>query len=552
LTLSASRTASVFVYATNLDSTAKTVSFSASSNGGLFELYYDYYDSSLAPRAARGATLHVTAPPNMRGCDSITVTATVCGANGGACETQSRSIRVDVQPSGESSYYIAGQDYCGSYYEPALEPAGKRVYSRIEYAGYFDATNYEARFIDRPTACERVRPGEAAVFRASLLNAGAATSFDIRLLGDKDVLNAGISNSFVSLQRSEVAELSVSVSPTHYAAPGRYYVEVQAQRNGVTLASRDVCVEVEHSYGVRLSAPREVDATTCGIASFNAELENTGTGNDVFGIDVSEPDWALVETQSVNARGGQKQIFEVKIDGTRLATGVYRLGIKAVSGQNPEPRKVEDRVFVAVRVAACVPKAPLAPAQTSVAKEEKDEVVKLLVNIENPSDEPIDNVSVSLEGLPEKWSYVSESGFVVPAQSNKTLQVLVKRTTDEEAANVLLKIKSGDKVIGVQEIPRIQSRASGITGFFVAAGSNAWIIALIIIIALAVIVLSGRFSVGGQEKQDEVYASRLRSLKKQISGEGEAEQAEGSAANKENEGKPPADKRPAERGAGAG
>ncbi|MEM0475391.1 MAG: hypothetical protein QW343_01190 [Candidatus Norongarragalinales archaeon] len=521
ISLTASRTASVFVYAKNSDAAVKTIRFYAESASGALELYFDYYDASLAPFASRGVNLRVSAPANARGCDLVTVTATVCDSSPeGACETLSKTIRVFVSPSRESNYYVEFPlNYCLNYFEPAARISSNRVASHLEFEGYFDATRFDARFIDvfGVSRCKKVKPGEFARFPVSLRNTGAATSFDIRLIGDKDVLNAEVSSSFASLQRNEIAEFSVSVSPTHYAAPGRYHVVVQAQRGGIVLAEKEVCVEVEHEYDVRLSVPSEVEASTCGVSSFEAQVENTGTGRDIFEIDVSEPDWALVATRNVEARAGQKQIFEVKIDGTRLDPGVYHLGIKATSGENFGMRPASDKAFVLVKVTPCIPEKPLSPAQASVKKEEKDEVAKLLVTIENPSDAPIDNVSVSLEGLPEKWSYVSESGFVVPPHSNKTLTVLVKRTTDEEAKDVMLKIKSGDKVVGVQTIPKIESRASGLTGFFVAAGANAWIIALIIAIALAVVVLSGRLKTSEEATQEELYEKKLLSLKTKLS-----------------------------------
>jgi len=260
---------------------------------------------------------------------------------------------------------------------------------------------------------------------------------------------------------------------------------------------------------------------------------------------VSNPDWALIDTQNVQARPGQKMVFPVRIDGTRLQPGVYRLGIKATSGENPNSREVFDKAFVDVTVAACAQNVPVAAPQTSVSSgQAENDLVTLTANIVNPSDSPIENVSVELEGLPENWTYAAESGFTVPANSNKTLPIVVKRTTDEQASGVVLKIKSGDKVIGVQAIPTIASRASGLTGFFTAAGSNTWLIALIIIVALAVVVLSGKFQITGggkesqHEQQHEVYAERLRSLKKKIeevegaNAEAAAENADAEAAGK--------------------
>jgi len=259
ISFGASRAASVFVYVTNDDYESKTVSFSASSLSGNLELYYDYYDSSLGPKGSRGATLRVSAAENTRGCDSITVEATVCSADGGgACETLSRVIRASISPSRESRYYIENPvNYCVDY-ATRVEPRGSRVASSLEFTGYFDPTEYDARFVDAlgVNSCAKIKPGQFARFPVSLRNVGAATSYEIRLIGDKDVLNAALSNSYVSLQRNEIAEFSVSVAPTHYASAGRYYVEVQAQRNGVTLAEQQLCVDVEQSYGVRLSAPR--------------------------------------------------------------------------------------------------------------------------------------------------------------------------------------------------------------------------------------------------------------------------------------------------------
>ncbi|MFH0974003.1 MAG: hypothetical protein V1817_04430, partial [Candidatus Micrarchaeota archaeon] len=505
ISLYASRTANVFVYVSNPSAESQIVSFSASSASGVVSTSFNYYDARIVPRGSRGATLRITAPEIMRGCDTVTVTATVCSADGsGACETLSRDIRVYIRPSVDSRYYAdSPADYCANYYAPSTTPAGRFVRSRIELTGYFDPTAYEARFVDAygVSACKTIRPGEVARFPVSLRNTGAATSYNIRLMGDKDVLNAGVSSSYVSLERNEIAEIVVRVAPLHSASGGRYYAVVQAQRNGVVVAEKEVCVEIEHSYGVRLNAPSVVEASTCGVNGFEVELENTGTGRDIYALDVSEPDWALVATRNIEARAGEKQVFEVKIDGTRLQPGVYRLGLKATSGENVYSREVSDKDFVEVRVASCTPKTPLAPPQTSVSKQTQDETVKLLVNIENPSNEPIDNVSVALDGLPENWTYVTESGFVLPPQSNRTLTVLIKRTTDEEATGVVLKIKSGEKVVGVQDIAKIESRASGLTGFFVAAGSNTWIIALIIVVALAVVVLSGRLRSGKEDEQ---------------------------------------------------
>ncbi len=523
INLYSSRTANVFFYVSNAASEAKTVSFSADSASGFVETFFDYYDSTLAGRGSRGATLRLTAPGTMTGCDLVTVNARVCSSSG--CETLSKTLRVFVSPSKESSYYITSPtNYCANYYEEGVA-RGSRVQSRLDFAGYFDPTEYDANFIDSfgVRQCKKISPGEYARFQVSLRNLGAATSYDVRLIGDKDVLNAEVSSDYVSLERNEIAELTISVSPSSYAPAGRYHAVVQAQRRGVTVSEQDLCIEVEQSYGVRLSAPSEFVASTCGISSFKAVVENTGTGRDVFAIDVSEPDWALVATRNVDARAGQKQQFEVKIDGTRLQPGVYRLGLKATSGENYGSREVSDKAFVSVRVEPCTPATSKTPSSAQVnpdvQKQVQDELVKLTINIENPGDSPIDNASVVLLGLPENWTYSAESGFTIPARSSKALTILIKRTTDDEASGVILQIKSGDAIVGVQDVPKIESRASGLTGFFVAAGGNTWIIALIIVVALAVVVLSGRLQTSREAKQENNYENKLRSLKAKLEAE---------------------------------
>jgi len=376
----------------------------------------------------------------------------------------------------------------------------------LTFATYFDPTEYDVDILGATTG-KKIAAGYFARFKISLANRGAAGTFDLKLIGDKDAVNAVLSNNYVSLERGGIQEVYVDIQPSRNAGTGRYWVTVQAIRNFVVLAEKDVYVDVEDKFDAELVLPDSIKTSACGSTTLSAKLKNTGSREDSFILEASE--FASLAPAELSIAAGREALFSISIDGSKAGVGMRALVIRAESVNSPERKAFEKTI--AVQSSACA-----SEENVLINKSEQDALVKLFVDVENPFDTPLEGVTVSISGLPKDWTYSAPSGVSIPANSKKTIEVSITRGSDEAVKNAVIEVRSNGRVVASKEFS-VDARATGLTGFVtLALSQNGWLIALIILIALLVVVLAGRRRFYQDSQEDEEYKKRLENMRKTI------------------------------------
>lgn len=483
------REAKVFIWVVSDKPYDLYVSFSAQ-----FQQQYPYgYDLTgyfedphlvAEPLGAKGTYFRITPARNVRGSEYVTITARACNADASVCETASKQLLVILYPVGYN-YYLNSTAH-GPWYVPAKPTGdGSPLASSVMFAEYFYPTNYAVDFLGG-FVCKELAPGDVARLKTTLFNKGVAGSFDMHLIGDRYALNAVMAQERVSLPTNGLQELFVDVAPSRNLGAGRYWVTVQALHNNIVLAEKDLCVDVVDRYEARLVLPKTIRVSNCGVVQVTAKIINKGTRADTYAL---ESDVGEVTPSEVTVEAGREQAFKIIIDGTRLELGVTPLVVTANSLQG-----IDVAPFKAGSLVEVIPCPPAPPAgEVRVNKSESEDLIKLVVMVENPAAEPLKNVSIEVSGLPTRWEVTGEKNVVIPPKTTRPITLFIRRTTDEEAKGVVVTVKSGDEVIAVKEIPKIEAHATGLTGFFtLALSQNLWFIALIILIALLIVVLAGR------------------------------------------------------------
>ncbi len=502
------REGKVFVWIVNDASEERLVAFSAQffNRIGLNGFFEDEF--LVAPaHGAKGTYLHFRAPDNMRGAEDASIRAQITSPRDNTVnEFRQKNLRVFVTPCASKGYYINGTAKT-PYYEPPRETGeGTQVKSYLTLASYFDPTEYDVDFLGA-TEGKKISAGGFARFKIALVNRGAAGTFDLKLVGDKDAVNAVLSNNYVSLSRGGIQEFYVDVQPSRNAGAGRYWITVQAIRNFVVLAEKDVYVDVEDKFDAELALPQSIKTSACSSTAFTARLKNVGSREDSFILEASE--FASLAPTELSIPAGKEALFTVTVDGSKAGVGARALVVRAESLNSPERKTFEKTV--AVQSSACV-----GEENVLVEKSEQNEVVKLFVEVENPFDSPLEDATISISGLPKDWSYSAPPATIVPANSKKTILVSITRGSDEGVKNAVIEVRSKGRVVAVKEFS-VEPRATGLTGFVtLALSQNTWLIALIILIALLVVVLAGRRRFYRESQQDEEYKQRLENMRKTI------------------------------------
>jgi len=520
----------VYYWTVNTDYSPAYVSFTADM--GQLNGYFSSPFVTAEMDGAKGSYLYISAPDCFRGAQTVHVRSQVCDYDGD-CQTYEKHLTVQVTPAKSCRVMVNASYLPPQYYAPmpqSCAPCGACVsgcnslssggccnenvsvqmdngytqYSTITYSQFYDPTEYEVR-VNGADSCQNILAGEWMRAPLSLMNYGAAGTFDLRLIGDKEKMNAILSNSYVSLVRNGISEVFIDVSPSRVQGGGRYWVTMQVLKNGVVTAEKDVCVDVEDVVQAAVSMPSFVTASACEDYSFTATVRNSGTSEQVFALLTGS--FAAVSPSEVSLKPGESADVRVSISGQKLASGSYSLlkvGAATVEGVVRVVGEANTTVFAE----GC---ASAASGVDASATEEND-FFKVIVEVENPDSKPLQNVSVEIMNLPEGWSVLSESGFQVDANSKRNVTVWIKPSSAEEVSPLVV-VKSDGRVVGTKEIPKLSAKAAGLTGFVtLALSQNGWIVAILVLVALLIIVLAGKR--GG----DAAPANGLDEIKASVEG----------------------------------
>ncbi len=507
------------------------VSFSAEVGdlNGLFDAPFVVVE----PGAAKGTYLQLTAPDCMRGAQTIYVNALACNAEGDDCNEYSTYLTVNVNPAFECGVFVNGSYEPPQYYEPTpayccttpdcaseqcvaesgyccdysatVYTGGSQKYSTITYSRFYDPTELDVSF-HGDQSCAQAYTGDWVRSEITLVNRGAASTFDLRLIGDKEKLNAVLGSSYLSLSRNGAQDVFVDFQPSRVQG-GRYWVTLQVMTGGVVVGERDFCVDVVDRFEARVLLPQSVEFDACSNGLIHGEVQNMGTAADSYAI-VAGVDYALVTPSEVYLEPGEKASFEISVDSAALPQGSSLIPVAAVNSRSESPIVGEGAVTIL--------KIPCSQAgEVDVSSSEEDGFFEVVVRVTNDFDVPLENVTVDLLNLPNDWEVIGETGVTIAPNSVMDLRLWVKPSTDEEA-NPVAVVKSNGEVIATKELPAIRGGAGGLTGLVTyALSQNALLISLLVIASLLIIVMSGRKGDANEGARQE----KLEDIKQSVEGD---------------------------------
>ena len=482
------------VWATNNANETRFVSFSAYV--GELTAFIDEPFAALQPNAAKETYLRFNAPDCFRGVEDVYLTARSCNADGTSCAERTKTIHVFVTPTADCSYHINGSIGVEAYTAPLVRG---RPSSTLTYVKYFDPTEYDLR-VSGAEKCIDFYAGDWKRVQMTLLNRGAAGTFDLRLLGDTDKVNAMLGSDYVSLTRNDASDVFIDVQPGRVS--GRYWVTLQVLYGVSVITEKDVCINVVDKYEAALLLPKYMRVPDCSGATIKALVENKGTAEDEYAI--MSDSFATPSDETITVQAGDRGTFDVAIDASQLKQGVTTLHVGIAS---VETKKMVAEATTDVEVVSCAAASKVNATQTQQA-----DSLRISVAVVNDLDAPLENVSAHITGIPAAWKVQAESGVTIAPNSSRNITVIVTPTTSEEAVAPHLVVTAGDRVVGEQALPPISPKAAGLTGFVVTALSqNMLLIAVLVAIALLVIVLSGR-----RKTEEEEYREKLQTIKKSI------------------------------------
>jgi len=211
--------ARVVIWFENEASEARAYSVQADAGHSLFVAVDSPY-GEVAAGATKAITLELSASPCLEGSFDVPVTV-VLTAEDGSRETGMRTVNVQVFPA----------RYCVS-----LEHgySNENIYNGRH--AYFDPSQYAVRITSR----SEVLKMEPTLFRRvhfSVQNAGAAGTFELKVVGDTPELRPFLSQDNLALQRGEARELYFDVHSKDLAV-GHYDLYLQVLHDKQVIAQK--------------------------------------------------------------------------------------------------------------------------------------------------------------------------------------------------------------------------------------------------------------------------------------------------------------------------
>ena len=384
--------ARVFVWLTNTDGVAKTVAFSASDGelNGFFE------DSGfiLPASGSKGTWLHLRAPDCFRGAETVRVYADVCSSPT-SCTTLQKTVLIIANPSGACNSYVGSFVSPYGVGQPMAYGDGSVVYSTLTYASDFQPTDYSVDVLGSDR-CVPLKPGEQATVPLTVVNNGAASTFEVRVLSEGHDLSLLISPQSLSLSRGEAFDLRASIIPQSGHAPGRRYASVQVMRHGVVLFEKSVCVDVREQFEAEVKLPSSASGMQCEPIELDGVVKNTGNVGDSF--EVTGPANAIVMPNGFMVDAGESRAFKIILPENSLRAGQSEVLVTAKSSA----RDIVGSARLLVNAQSCAP-AVLPGDAVKPIQSQGDNGVKLTVGVTNGFDVPLTNVTARVEGIPPSW-----------------------------------------------------------------------------------------------------------------------------------------------------
>lgn len=491
--------ADVTLWATSDLNTNGQMAFSAYA--GDVNAFFDRPIVSVAPGETAAAHLIINAPDYFRGVKDVPVWVQLCALNNGTnCVVSSTTVRVVSYPYGDSTTPASTASSTSIQTSPYRTvqtngfvdgfpnqnnlvidstPTYGVTASRVVRTQYADPTS---RSVDVTGDLHVSTPAtQGARVKVTVANTGAAGDYDFVLTGDDaSRLHAVASVSGARLQTNQAVSFYVDAFPNpSLSSPsggatgpasagasraGRYNVVLQVQNAGQLVEGGYAVIQVDVSdvhQATLVLGQSSLEVVQGSSGELPLSITNTGTASET--LQLVTPNF-ISGPASIVVGAGQTRSATLVVDAAKLDVGSYQVEIGAqnafVSGKGAFTLNVNP--------------APVVVPTVSPAAPTVQDVLTLEANVSNPSNATWFNVTAMLVGIPQNWTVTKAQAVSLAAGQSMSLQLVVNRTTDEEAPNPSLLILSDGVTVARQDLPKINSRtASGLTGLFT-AGPNSF------------------------------------------------------------------------------
>jgi uncharacterized membrane protein len=300
-----------------------------------------------------------------------------------------------------------------------------------------------------------------------------------------------VENGFFSLNPGEEGRATVFVAPKASVAPGDYVVSVtavpsQGASNTATILVHVTpgCIPGRPPFIVGQAIAEVVSAEPVfigesGQASARIVLKNdhavaTSVVLHVEGLPANSSSSQVI----VELAAFEQKTIQLNIITAHVAQGIYQVKIVAESGLGRSEKEME------VIVREMQLDAELALGSVSIKQEDNQTAVLAVVTAKNTGSETV-SVHASLEGMPEGADYeITPFNAVLAPGEEKNFNVKLNAMAIEGERTVFFKLSSSDGK--TTELPiSISSSASPLTGLFTLASSQALLILVIVLLAVA-------------------------------------------------------------------
>ena len=470
-------TGKAFFFVKNNDEAEKEkVAFSA--NLGQLTGHFEPATADLEAKSATSTFLYLNAPDDLQGIQDVTVTAQACTKT--KCTTKQIIQKVFLNACKNPARFLQPTND-----NLVLEP--KSIY----FTHYDNPTDYSA-ILRGPRTCTQATVNQPTRIKATLTNTGPAATFDLQLAGETDLAKAELSRSYVNLQRNEEKDFYVYLKPVQ---SGSFYVTIRALQNQGTVVEQEVCINSQDDYSSTITMPTVVEARNCEDLYVNGSIKNTGTNADFYDIRTSN---GLPSEEQILVNKGEEKKFFVWLQNPAEGQTTLETSVTSKSG-------LQAKALTKITSTSCT---------IPVTVTQPQEPATLLANVENTLDTPLENVTLELTGIPSNWTYQAETAASIPPRSNKTMAIKLVQTTNEEAANPQLVIKSNGKQIATQKLSPIKPTS----GLFTANASQTAILLGILLVVVALAVWANKNPKKEEEIKDRLAKIRAEVSKKEESG----------------------------------
>ncbi len=458
---------SVYFWVDNGASVNETLFLSATSN--YLTAYFDDPIREVAPHSLQGSTLHIIAPDCFRGSEDVKIFAQLC--SGESCEVKQKTVRVYVSPCGDCSSYE--EHYAtGPFYTPGSGCDSSNcapVHSDIIRSASYSSTTPSIT-IRGAEGCTKIRKGNYARKKLMIINNGPTATLRVKMVNSRDISAYALSE-YVNLVRGEAKDIYLDASASKHAY-GRQYVLLEILSGNSVVKQINLCFDVEKEKGANMVLPKGVELYKCKKAEIIGKISNTGETDETFLL--AGPSFASLPS-TISLKPGEEKPIPIYLDLSSVDVGAHKLTITAQSSD------LKGSATSSLVVKSCENK----KAENKINKNVSQSKFKLTILVSNPGNHTLENVSISIIGLPSNWEVIKPVPTAIAPNESKNITAIVKPGSSTKEDGTLI-VRAGDKTLFSRPVSFDATKISTGTGLF--SEKNAPLIVVMVFVASLLLI----------------------------------------------------------------